>query len=102
MEATISNVHGSRETVHRWMAVLVGFLLQVTSLGFAFVSFFFPHLLFRNSREAWEASGCKHFEMRAKEKAIELLRAYQPKPLPRDVEKALDELVNDGLKGLAK
>ena len=57
-------------------------------------------LLYRNSREAWETSGSKDFEERARESAKAILREHQPNPLPEDIGKALDELVNDALRRL--
>ena len=63
---------------------------------------YLTHLLYRNSREAWEASGSKDFEQRAKERAKAILREHQPNPLPEDIGKALDELVNDALRNLEK
>ena len=63
---------------------------------------YLTHLLYRNSREAWETSGSKDFEERAKERAQAILREHQPNPLPEDIGKALDELVNDALRRLEK
>jgi len=60
-----------------------------------------PSLQYRNSREAWEASGAKTFVQRAKEKAMAILREHEPNPLAEDVSKALDELVRHALASLA-
>jgi len=61
-----------------------------------------PSLLYRNSREAWEASGARTFVERAKEKAMTILQEHRPNPLPEDVSKALDDLVSHALKSLEK
>ncbi len=56
-----------------------------------------PNLLFRQTRELWEAQGSTRFEEHAQEKAIELLRTHEPNPLPEDVSRALDEVVAHAL-----
>ena len=61
-----------------------------------------PSLLYRDSREAWEASGSRTFVERAREKAMTILREHEPNPLPEDVSKALDELVSHALKSFEK
>jgi trimethylamine--corrinoid protein Co-methyltransferase len=61
-----------------------------------------PKILYRNSREIWEAEGCKGFKERAKERAGDLIRNHEPNPLPDDTAKALDDLVNDALRLLKK
>jgi trimethylamine---corrinoid protein Co-methyltransferase len=76
------------------------FLADEHTLKFLRGERYLPKLLFRNSREAWEARGSKNFEQRAKERAIDLLRAYEPKPLPADIEKDLDGFVKSSLKSL--
>jgi len=63
---------------------------------------YMPSLLYRNSREAWEASGSRTFVERAKEKAMTILQEHRPNPLPEDVSKALDDLVSHALKSLEK
>lgn len=61
-----------------------------------------PTLLYRDSREAWEASGSKTFVERAKERAISILQVHDPTPLPEDVSKELDELVASVLQSFEK
>jgi trimethylamine--corrinoid protein Co-methyltransferase len=61
-----------------------------------------PNILYRNSRESWSAEGCKGFKERAKERAKDILQKHQPSPLPEDISKALDDLVNDALRLLKK
>jgi trimethylamine--corrinoid protein Co-methyltransferase len=61
---------------------------------------YFPPLVYRNSREAWEMSGSKDFEQRAKERAKTILKEHQPNPLPEDIGRALDELVSSALRDL--
>jgi trimethylamine--corrinoid protein Co-methyltransferase len=60
-----------------------------------------PSLLYRDSREAWEAAGSKTMLDRAKEKAISILEEHQPNPLPEDISQELDRLVASALKSLA-
>jgi trimethylamine--corrinoid protein Co-methyltransferase len=61
-----------------------------------------PSLLYRDSREAWEASGSKTFVERAKERAFSILQEHQPNPLPEDISKELDILVAKVLQSLEK
>ena len=42
-------------------------------------------------------SGSKDFEQRAKDRAKTILKEHQPNPLPEDIGKALDGLVNSAL-----
>ncbi len=59
-------------------------------------------MLYRNSRERWEAKGRKGFKERAKERTKEIIQKHKPNPLPDDIGKALDELVSDALRLLKK
>jgi trimethylamine--corrinoid protein Co-methyltransferase len=61
-----------------------------------------PEILYRDSRESWEAGGAKSFEERARERAIFILEEHQPSPPADDVSIALDELVDDALRLLNK
>jgi trimethylamine--corrinoid protein Co-methyltransferase len=61
-----------------------------------------PNILYRNSRECWEAEGSKSFKERARQKARKIIAEHQPNPLPDDISKALDSMVNDALKFLEK
>ncbi len=61
-----------------------------------------PQILYRNSRDLWEAEGSKGFKERAKERARDIIRNHKPNPLPDDTTKALDDLVSDALRLLKK
>jgi trimethylamine--corrinoid protein Co-methyltransferase len=61
-----------------------------------------PEILYRNSRDRWEAEGSKGFKERAKERVRDIIQNHQPNPLPDDTTKALDELVSDALRLLKK
>lgn len=61
-----------------------------------------PSLLYRDSREAWEASGSKTFVARAKDRALSILEEHQPNPLPEDISKELDKHVAKVLQLLEK
>jgi len=61
-----------------------------------------PSLLYRDSREAWEASGSKTFVARAKDRALSILEEHQPNPLPEDISKELDKHVAKVLQFLEK
>jgi len=43
----------------------------------------------RDYRQAWETKGAKDIAQRAHERVEQLVAAYQPKPLPKEVEKEL-------------
>ncbi len=60
------------------------------------------HLLYRNSREAWEEGGHTTLVDRAKERALTILKEHQPNPLPEDTAKELDKFVAKALKTLEK
>ena len=78
------------------------FLADPHTLQFLRGERYTPRLLYRNSREAWEAAGSKDFEERAKTRAREILRDHRPNPLPDDKGKALDDLVKKALQDLEK
>ena len=59
-------------------------------------------LIFRDSRDAWTASGGKTFEQRANDIARTILKEHTTTPLPDDISKALDDLVGDAMKSLKK
>ena len=59
-----------------------------------------PYLLTREARAAWEAAGSKDMATRARERARELLEAYQPTPLDDDVARMLDEVVAEAAREL--
>ncbi len=54
-----------------------------------------PELLYRDSREAWDAAGGKSFVERAREKAQAILAEHEINPLPEDIGQALDEYVEN-------
>jgi trimethylamine--corrinoid protein Co-methyltransferase len=56
-----------------------------------------PQLLYRKTREQWVKEGSQTFVDRATEKAKTILREHQPAPLPDDISKALDTLVEKAL-----
>jgi trimethylamine--corrinoid protein Co-methyltransferase len=59
---------------------------------------FLPRLQYRDSREAWEATGAKTMLERARDQARAILQKHEPNPLPDDVAKELDKLVQHTLK----
>ena len=78
------------------------FLADEHTLKFLRGERYVPSLLYRDSREAWEAGGSKTLVERAREKAMAILQEHQPNPLPEDVSQALDDLVSDALRSLEK
>lgn len=78
------------------------FLADPHTLKFLRGERYMPHLLYRDSREAWEAKGSKDFEKRANERAKAILQKHQPNPLPEEMGKALDDLVRVALNDLGK
>ncbi len=59
-----------------------------------------PELFYRGSVEGWVKGGRKTFRERAKDKARTILQEHEPKRLPEDTAKALDEYVNYAFKSL--
>lgn len=78
------------------------FLADGHTLRFLREERYIPALLYRGSREGWEASGWKTLRDRAKERAKAILQEHEPNPLPEDISKALDEYVSDVLQALEK
>jgi trimethylamine--corrinoid protein Co-methyltransferase len=76
------------------------FLMDVHTLKHLRMGRYIPHLLTRDARAAWEAAGSKNMAVRAKERAQELLKTYQPAPLNEDVARALDEVVVEAAREL--
>ena len=76
------------------------FLADPHTLKFLRSERFSPSLLYRNSREAWDAGGSKSFVERARERALAILQEHETNPLPKDVSKALDEYVSAAMKSL--
>lgn len=58
----------------------------------------------RRTRQAWENEGKKSIVERARERAGEIIAAYQPKEMPPQVEKELTEIVSSAARrcGLEK
>ena len=52
-------------------------------------------LIDRRMRVDWEAAGGKSIYERSWEKAMDILKNYQPEPLPDDVQKSLREIVEE-------
>ncbi|MBN2375022.1 MAG: trimethylamine methyltransferase family protein [Sedimentisphaerales bacterium] len=61
-----------------------------------------PDILYRGTREAWQADGAKSFEQRARDKVNTILEEHQRPLLPEDKEKELNNLVQDALRLLKK
>lgn len=76
------------------------FLADPHTLRFLRTERYKPSLLFRDSREAWEASGSKDFVARAREKARAILAEHEINPLPDDTARMLDDYVNAAMKTL--
>lgn len=53
----------------------------------------FPKLLDRRYYQAWLEAGAPSSEQRCRERREQLLRTHKPEPLPRHLERALDEIV---------
>ncbi|MFB6214852.1 MAG: trimethylamine methyltransferase family protein, partial [Candidatus Bipolaricaulia bacterium] len=54
-----------------------------------------PELLDRNSYDSWKEKGGKDLSKRAGEKAKELLREHEPKPLPEGKIRVMDEIIEE-------
>lgn len=52
-----------------------------------------PTLLNRNPRETWEERGSKTFEKRVNEKVLEVLEEHEPTPLPDEITKKIDQVL---------
>jgi trimethylamine--corrinoid protein Co-methyltransferase len=53
----------------------------------------FPTLIDRQMRRAWEASGRKTMSDRVRAKVVHILEHHEPLPIPADVEDRLKEIV---------
>ena len=53
----------------------------------------YPKLFDRRSYEEWHAAGAKTLRTRARERALKLLETHKPEPLAADVQRRLDEIV---------
>ncbi len=54
----------------------------------------YPDLFDRNNFERWQAAGSKTLRQKARERVDEILAEHQPEPLPPDVQRRIDEIVN--------
>jgi len=63
---------------------------------------FFPELSDRHSYDAWKKTGGKSMIKRAGEKAEEILKEHWPKPLDKDVQKEISEIISRAEKELPK
>ncbi len=76
------------------------YLSQSHTLRFFEQEHWFPSLLDRQTREAWIKGGRKDLLQRAREKTEHILETHSPTPLPRDIEKELDHLVEQTEKAI--
>jgi trimethylamine---corrinoid protein Co-methyltransferase len=53
----------------------------------------YPKLFDRRTFEDWNAAGAKTLRTRARDRALKLLDSHKPEPLPADVQRKLDEIV---------
>jgi trimethylamine--corrinoid protein Co-methyltransferase len=53
----------------------------------------YPKLFDRRPYEDWNASGAKTLRARARERALRILETHKPEPLPADVQRKVDEIV---------
>jgi trimethylamine--corrinoid protein Co-methyltransferase len=53
----------------------------------------YPKLFDRQPFEEWNAAGAKTLRTRARERALKLLETHRPEPLPADVQRKVDEIV---------
>jgi len=58
----------------------------------------FPNLFDRKFFDAWAEGGKKNMSARCKEVKDELLRTYEPEPLPEDVTREIDKITESALK----
>jgi trimethylamine--corrinoid protein Co-methyltransferase len=54
----------------------------------------YPKLIERQRWENWSAAGGKTFRQRARERALKVLETHQPEPLPEDMAKAIQGVVD--------
>ena len=54
----------------------------------------YPQLFERRNYDGWKKGGGKTMRQRAQEKALKILETHKPEPLPNEVIKQLDEIVN--------
>jgi trimethylamine---corrinoid protein Co-methyltransferase len=54
---------------------------------------FYPDTLSRMTHEKWTEKGSKDFATRAKEKALKILESHEPIPLPEDVRRNIQKII---------
>jgi trimethylamine--corrinoid protein Co-methyltransferase len=55
----------------------------------------YPKLFDRRNHDEWAAAGGKTLRRRARERALDILDSHRPEPLPDDVQRQLDAIVQD-------
>lgn len=55
----------------------------------------YPKLFVRQKYDDWKARGGKTLRQRARDKALKILDSHQPEPLPVDVQRQLDEILEN-------
>jgi trimethylamine--corrinoid protein Co-methyltransferase len=55
----------------------------------------YPTLFDRHNYDGWVAAGSKTLRQRAREKALQLLESHKPEPLPAEVQKKVDQIVEE-------
>jgi len=78
------------------------FLAEKHTLNHFKKSLFFSDLADRQSYDAWKKAGGKSMVKRAREKAQEILKEHWPKPLDKDVQKEISEIIERAEKELSK
>jgi trimethylamine--corrinoid protein Co-methyltransferase len=53
----------------------------------------YPNLFERRKYDAWEQAGAKTMRRRAQEKALDILKSHRSEPLPEDVQRQIDRIV---------
>ncbi|HSO27123.1 MAG TPA: trimethylamine methyltransferase family protein [Anaerolineales bacterium] len=56
----------------------------------------YPKLFDRRNYDDWQRAGGKTLRQRARERALKILETHQPEPLPADIQKAVDAIVEQG------
>ncbi len=57
----------------------------------------YPQLFDRHNYDGWKKAGGKTLRQRAREKALDILEHHQPEPLPADVLKEIDRVVEQAM-----
>lgn len=60
----------------------------------------FPKLLDRQYFQQWLEAGASSMEERCRERKEEILQAHRPKPIPEELEKTLNHIINDAKRHL--